>query len=132
MASPMRLASALIAAAEKEAAIQKRSVPKQIEFWAELGQAVEHTIGFADVIAITQGLKRIELEPLVSATADPDDVFDNLEARRRSGTLSEKVTSAAFSYEASKRRPGFLERVNNLSGKRETGRFQNGEFTVHQ
>lgn len=132
MASPMRLASALIAAAEKEAAIQKRSVPKQIEFWAELGQAVEQTIGFDDVIAITQGLKRIELKPLVSATADPDDVFDNLEARRTSGTLSEKVTSAAFSYAASKRRPGFLDRVNNLSGKRETGRFQNGEFTVYK
>jgi len=128
----MRLDSALIAAAEREAAIQKRSIPKQIEFWAELGKAVEHIIGFNDVIAITQGFKRIEIEPLVSLTADPDEVFDNLETLRAHGTLSEKVTTAAFYYEASKSRPGFLDRVNNAGGKRETGRFQNGEFTVYQ
>lgn len=130
MASPMRLDSTLIAAAEREATIQKRSVPKQIEFWAELGMAVERTIGFDDVIAITQGLKRIELEPLASPTADPDEVFDDLETRRAGGTLSKKVTAAAISYEASKSRPGFLDRVNSASRKRETGRFQNGTFIV--
>ena len=132
MASPMRLDSALIAAAEREAIIQKRSIPKQIEFWAELGKAVEHIIGFDDVIAITQGLKRIELEPLVSAVADPDDVFDTLEAQRAMGTLSENVTSAPVYFEASKTRPGFLDRVTRASGKRETGRFQNGEFTAYE
>lgn len=132
MASPMRLDSALIVAAEKEAVIQKRSIPKQIEFWAELGKAVEQIIGFDDVIAITQGLKRIELEPLVSSPVDPDEVFDNLETRRASGTLSKNVTSAAFYYEASKNHPGFLDRVNSASGKRKTGRFQNGEFTVYK
>jgi hypothetical protein len=130
MASPMRLDSTLIAAAEREAAIQKRSIPKQIEFWAELGKAVEHIISFDDVIAITQGLKRIELEPLVSPVADPDDVFADLEADRTTGTLSENVTSAAVYYEASRALPGYLDRVNGLTGKRETGRFRNGEFMV--
>lgn len=132
MASPMRLDSALIAAAEREAAIQKRSIPKQIEFWAELGKAVEHIIGFDDVIAITQGLKRIELEPLTSFAVDPDDVFERLETDRTNHTLSEKITSASLYYEASKKQPGFLDRVNSASGKRETGRFQNGEFTVYE
>lgn len=132
MASPMRLDSALIAAAEREAAIQKRSIPKQIEFWAELGKAVEHVIGMDDVIAITQGLKRIELENLVSSTAEPDDVFDSLEESRASGSLFEKVSAAPMYFEASPSRPGFLDRVNSTSGKRETGRFQNGEFKVHE
>jgi hypothetical protein len=130
MASPMRLDSALIAAAEREAALQKRSIPKQIEFWAELGKAVEHVLGFDDVIAITQGLKRIELEPVVSTSADPDDVFDDLEHFRTSGALSEKVTTAAVYYEASKHRAGLLDRVDGTTGKRETSRFQNGEFMV--
>lgn len=132
MASPMRLDAALIAAAEREAAIQKRSIPKQIEFWAELGKAVEHVIGMDDVIAITQGLKRIALEDLMSSTADPDDVFESLEAGRASGLLSERVTAAPLYYEASPSRPGLLDRVNRLTGKRETGRFVNGEFTVHE
>ena len=128
MASPMRLDSALIAAAEREAAIQKRSIPKQIEFWAELGKAVEHIIGFDDVIAITQGLKRIELEPLVSKSVDADDVFDVLESRRSAGSLAENITGASLYYEASRKRPGFLDRVNTASGQRQTGHFHNGEF----
>lgn len=130
MASPMRLDSALIAAAEREAAIQKRSIPKQIEFWAELGKAVEHLIGFDDVIAVTQGLKRIELAPYISTTVSPDDVFDMLESRRSAGTLSDDVTGAAVYYEASKTHPGYLDRVNSTIRKRETGRFQNGDFKV--
>ena len=36
MTSPIRLNPILLGAAEREAAIQKRSVPKQIEYWAEL------------------------------------------------------------------------------------------------
>lgn len=132
MASPMRLDAALIAAAEREAAIQKRSIPKQIEFWAELGKAVENVIGMDDVIAITQGLKKIALEDLMSATADPDDIFDSLEAGRASGLLSGQVTAAPVYFEASLSRPGLLDRVNRASGKRETGRFVNGEFTVHE
>lgn len=130
MASPMRLDSSLIAAAEREAAIQKRSIPKQIEFWAELGKAVEHLIGVDDVIAVTQGLKRIELAPLVSIAVNPDDVFDMLESKRTAGTLADDVTGAAVYYEASKSRPGCLDKVDSVSQKRETGRFQNGEFRM--
>jgi ABC-type amino acid transport substrate-binding protein len=126
----MRLDSALIAAAEREAAIQKRSIPKQIEFWAELGKAVEHLIGFDDVIAVTQGLKKIELAPLSSSSVAPDDVFDMLESKRAAGTLSDEVTGAAVYYEASRIRPGLLDRVDAAGGKRETGRFQNGEFRI--
>lgn len=132
MASPMRLDAALIAAAEREAALQKRSIPKQIEFWAELGKAVEHVIGMDDVVAITQGLKKIALEDLVSLPVDPDDVFDSLEAARTSGSLSDQVTAAAMYFEASLSHPGLLDRVERATGKRETGRFINGEFTVHE
>lgn len=132
MASPMRLDSALVAAAEREGAMQKRSIPKQIEFWAELGKAVEHIIGMEDVIAITQGLKKIELEPVTSMPASPDDVFDTLENSRTKGTLSGQVTSAAVYYEASLSRPGLLDKVDSASGKRETGLFLNGEFRVHE
>ena len=69
MASPLRLNAALIEAAEREGAIQKRSVPRQIEFWAELGKAVESVVGPADVVAVIQGIKKIKVEPVTSQEA---------------------------------------------------------------
>jgi hypothetical protein len=132
MAKPMRLDSALVEAAKREAALQKRSIPKQIEFWAELGKAVEHVIGMEEVIAITQGLKQLKLENIVSSSADPDDVFDTLEQSRVSGSLSENVSAAVVYFEASTRRPGLLDKVNTATGERQTGRFRDGEFLVSE
>ena len=132
MTNPMRLDSALVEAAKREAALQKRSIPKQIEFWAELGKAVERVIGIEEVIAVTQGLKQLKLENIVSSSADPDDVFDSLEQSRASGSLSDNVSAAVVYYEASTRRPGLLDKVNTATGERQTGRFRDGEFLVSE
>jgi hypothetical protein len=132
MASPLRLNAALIEAAEREGAVQKRSVPRQIEFWAELGKAVESVVGPADVVAVIQGIKRIKVEPVASIAVDPGDVFDSIETDRKSGALGKKVTSAAIYYETSLSRPGLLDRVNASTGERQTGRFHNGEFKVQR
>lgn len=130
MTSPIRLNSALVAAAEKEGTIQKRSVPKQIEFWAELGKAVARVMDLSDVFAIIQGLKKVKVEPVTSVSVDPSDVFNSLENTRKSGNLAEKVTSSAVYYEASLSQQGLLDRVNSYTGERETGHFHNGEFKV--
>ena len=130
MTSPIRLNSALVAAAEREGTIQKRSVPKQIEFWAELGKAVVRVMDLSDVFAIIQGLKKVKVEPVTSVAVDPRDVFNSLENKRKSGNLAEKVTSSAVYYEASLSRQGLLDRVNSDTGERETGQFHNGEFKV--
>jgi hypothetical protein len=130
MTSPIRLNSALVAAAEKEGTIQKRSVPKQIEFWAELGKAVARVMDLSDVFAIIQGLKKVNVEPVTSVAVDPRGVFNSLENKRKSGNLAEKVTSSAVYYEASLSRQGLLDRVNSDTGERETGQFHNGEFKV--
>ena len=130
MTSPIRLNSALVAAAEKEGTIQKRSVPKQIEFWAELGKAVARVMDLSDVFAIIQGLKKVKVEPVTSVAVDPRDVFNSLENKRKSGNLAEKVTSSAVYYEASLSQQGLLDRVNSYTGERETGQFHNGEFKV--
>ena len=130
MTSPIRLNSALVAAAEKEGTIQKRSVPKQIEFWAELGKAVARVMDLSDVFAIIQGLKKVKVEPVMSVAVDPSDVFNSLENKRKSGNLAEKVTSSAVYYEASLSQQGLLDKVNSYTGERETGHFHNGEFKV--
>jgi len=132
MASPLRLSAALVEAAEKEGAVQKRSAPKQIEFWAELGKAVDGVIDAADVVAVIQGLRKIKVEPVTSMAVDSRDVFDSLETIRESGGLAEKVTSAAVYYEASLSRPGLLDRVSSHTGERQTGQFHKGVFKVQR
>jgi hypothetical protein len=132
MASPLRLSAALVEAAEKEGAVQKRSAPKQIEFWAELGKAVDGVIDAADVVAVIQGLRKIKVEPVKSMAVDSRDVFDSLETIRESGGLAEKVTSAAVYYEASLSRPGLLDRVSSRTGERQTGQFHKGVFKVQR
>ena len=132
MASPLRLSTALVEAAEKEGAVQKRSAPKQIEFWAELGKAVDGVIDSADVVAVIQGLRKIKVEPVKSMAVDSRDVFDSLETIRESGGLAEKVTSAAVYYEASLSRPGLLDRVSSRTGERQTGQFYKGVFKVQR
>ncbi len=121
---------ALISAAEREGKLQKRSIPKQIEFWAELGKSVERVIEHADVFAVLQGLKKINVEPAASVTAASDDVFSALEKSRKNGELTNAVTTAAVYYEASTERPGLLDRVNTVTGKRCSGQFRDGKFKV--
>jgi len=128
-ASPIRLSPSLLSAAERTGLIQKRSVPMQIEFWAELGKMVERFIKAEDAYAILQGFKQLRVEPVASKAVDPDDVFASLEASRKSGNLKEKVTTAAIYYEASLKTPGCLDQVESKTGVRQTGRFINGEFT---
>jgi len=128
MANPLRLNAALIASAERSGAVYKRSVPKQIEYWAELGRAIERVVSMEDIIAVKENIKKIVFEPVAAKSADPAKVFSSLEKRRKSGKLSKEVTSAAVYYEASLKHPGLIDRVDSATGKRQAGHFQNGEF----
>ena len=128
MANPMRLNPELIAAAERAGLVQKRSIPKQIEFWATLGKAVEAIIEYSDIFAILQGVKKITIEPVLPAAVAPEEVFTTLEARRTAGELADNVTTAAVYFEASRSHAGLLDRVDAGTGERRTGRFHNGEF----
>lgn len=130
MANPMRLSPELVEAAERESLIQKRSVPKQIEFWATLGKAVQNVIDYSDVVAVTQGLKNIIVETVESPPAALSEVFADLERSRKSGALAKSVTTAAVYYETSRSKSSMIDRVNSATGERQTGRFQKGKFKV--
>ena len=130
--SPIRLDPELIAAAKREGLLKKRSAPKQIEFWAEVGKAVELVMDINDVFAVIQGFKKIKVESVKSTAVDPADVFNSLEESRKSGELAKKVTSSAVYFEASRSKPGLLDRVSSATGVRQTGRFYNGEFKIQE
>ena len=127
-AKPMRLSRSLVISAEKAGAIHKRTTPKQIEYWAEIGRSVERMINMDDILGVTHGLKKIKIEPFESLPVASKDIFDELEEYRSSGNLSKHVTSSKIYYEASIKHPGLLDKVNTVTGERNTGQFFNGKF----
>ena len=126
-----RIDANLAKQAEREARVENRSKAKQLEYWAKLGKAISSKLHISDAIAVTQGLKEIRLEystPLQSDNIDSDVIFSNLENDRKNNVLAGKITSARIYYEASLSREGFLDKVDSMTGKRETGQFEDGEF----
>ena len=127
----VRIDKNLALQAEREARIQNRSNAKQIEYWAKIGKAISSKLSIADVFAVSQGIKTIKLEVTPSVQSIPvisDDIFNDLENDRAKGLLAKNVTSARIYYEASVEHPGYLDRVNSVTQKRQTGSFENGEF----
>jgi len=127
MSTAIRLDDQLIQAAEIEAANHKRTPPKQIEYWAEIGKAVSRCAPSNDLLALMQGIAQVSILPPQSVSVASDSVFEQLEKDRQQGTLSQKVTRANYRYEASLTHPGLLDRVE-LNGTRQTGHFRDGEF----
>jgi len=124
----LRIDESLVIQAQRQAKVQNRSINGQIEYWAKLGRAIASNISAADAFSVTQGLKEIRLETSQSISIDPNAVLNELEADREKGFSGKPVTSAPFYFEASVSKPGFLDKVNTMSGERQTGRFQNGKF----
>ena len=80
---------------------------------------------------MSQGIKTIKLEMASSVEAipvDSDAIFNDLEKDREEDLLAKKVTSARIFYEASVENPGYLDRVDSITNKRETGALEHGEF----
>ncbi len=129
----LRIDKDLALQAEREARIQNRSKTKQLEYWAKIGKTISSRLSIADVFAVSQGIKTIKIEAISSAQSLPvnsDDIFNDLENDRAKGLLAENVTSAKIYYEGSVKHPGYLDRVNSVTQRRQTGSFENGEFRV--
>lgn len=125
----IRLNTDLIFQAQSAAAVQCRSIPNQVEYWANLGRIISSVIGIEDAFAILQGLKDLRVEPTQTISIDSDTVFNNLEADRAKGFVDKPITSAPFYFEASQKMPGLLDRVNSQTGERKTGKFVTGKFS---
>jgi len=82
--------------------------------------------------ALTEVLEAEERnEKKISPKSKPvnvNEVFDEIENNRASGTLSSKVVKDEVWYEESKDNPGMLYRIS-VKG-RELGTFKNGKFIV--
>jgi hypothetical protein len=126
----LRIDESLVIQAQRHARVEHRSINGQVEYWAKLGKAIASKISMADAFAVIQGLKEIHLENPKSIPIDTETVLKTLEADRAQGFSDKPITSAPFYFEASIRKPGFLDKVDTVTGERQTGRFQNGNFEV--
>jgi hypothetical protein len=127
MTTAVRLEDRLVRYAAAEGQVNRRSTPKQIEYWAEIGRAVAGEVTGEDLIAITQGVRRVKVEPVVPESLTSDDLWAEVDQVRSSGELSRSIARGRRVYQASTDKPGYLEAISP-DGSRVVGQFKNGRF----
>lgn len=127
MATAIRIDDKLIREASAEAQVQRRSTPKQIEYWAEIGRIVAGEVTAEDLVAIAQGNRRVRVEPLVPDSVSSDDLWAEVDAARESGELAKAISHHRTVYQCSPDKPGYLQAIHP-DGTRQIGVFRNGAF----
>ena len=118
MSQPVKLSDDLVLDARLTAEVAERSIAGQIEFWAQLGRAVEPLLQGAQALA----LRRAGAAKPLSACLES---VDSSEGRRR---VADHLNSQPFPhYEPAPDAPGLLVRID-ADGTRTVGRFINRQF----
>jgi len=120
MSQPVKLSDEIVLDARLTAEIAERSIAGQIEFWAQLGRAIEPLLDGARALALRRaGAVRPMSECLASVDSDA--------GRLR---VSAYLHSRPFPhYEASHTSPGLLVRIDE-DGTRTEGRFVGRAFQL--
>jgi len=126
--SPVRLQADLMEAAALTGKRLHRSSAEQIEYWASIGRSVGLLLNPDSLLAVTAGLARLKVEPVIASPVDPDQVFAALERDRKSGVLARSVSQSTVRYQASDSHPGQLEQIDT-DGTITIGQFKGGVFT---
>lgn len=118
MSQPVKISDELILDARLTAEIAERSIAGQIEFWAQLGRAIEPLLDGARALALRRAGKAV---PLSECLASVDSAAGR-------GRVAEYLESRPFPHnEPAPDAPGFLVRVD-ADGTRTVGRFVGREF----
>jgi hypothetical protein len=118
MSQPVKLSDELVLDARVTAEVANRSIAGQIEFWAQLGRAIEPLLDGARALALRRAGKTISLSECFATIDAP-------EGRRR---VAEYLESRPFPhYEAATDAPGLLVRID-ADGTRTVGRFVGRQF----
>ena len=127
MSTPLRVNDGLFNEAEAEGSLLSRSAAKQVEYWAELGKRVAHSVTPADILALMQGIARVHIEVPATQPVNPENVFEMVDKASSAKQSGQPITRGGLYYEASKGRPGLLDQVMS-DGTRLTGHFSKGSF----
>ena len=123
----IRLDLALVESAEKVSDKLFRSVPKQIEYWASLGQKVDHELTSHEISDFMDGV--IDIEPRSKSIEDfsLSSVNEQIEYERSLGTLKSSLTESKEWFDISSEYSGYLVKKND-KGESVVGKFENGAF----
>ena len=118
MGQPVKLSDVLVLDARLTGEIAERSIAGQLEYWANLGRAIDPLLQGTQALALC---KQAAVRPLSECL----DSVDTPKGRKR---LEHHLDTLPFPhYEPAPRKPGFLVRIDE-SGKRAVGRFINRQF----
>lgn len=122
MSQPVKLSDELVLDARLTSEVANRSIAGQIEFWAQLGRAIEPLLDGAHALALRRVGKKMPLSECFAT-------IDSPEGRRR---VAEYLASRPFPhYEAAPDAPGLLVRID-ADGTRTVGRFVGRQFQAVQ
>jgi hypothetical protein len=120
MSQPVKLSDELVLDARLTAQFAERSIAGQIEYWAQLGRAIEPLLEGAHALALRRAGATRSLAECLESVDSPD-------GRRR---VAEHLDSQPFPhYEPARDLPGMLVRIEE-DGSRTVGRFVNRKFTA--
>jgi ParD-like antitoxin of type II bacterial toxin-antitoxin system len=118
MSQPVKLSDVLVLDARLTGAIAERSIAGQIEYWANLGRAIEPLLQGRQALALCKKAGARPLAECLASTETP-------KGRRR---LEKYLDTLPFPhYQTVPHKPGFLVRIEE-NGKRTIGRFINRQF----
>jgi hypothetical protein len=118
MGQPVKLSDELVLNARMMSDLTDRSIAGQIEYWAQLGRAVEPLLDGARVIALRRSLQERKLSDCLTDVDSPS-------GRAR---VAAHLNSLPYPrYEPAPDAPGLLVRIE-ASGARTLGRFVGREF----
>lgn len=117
MSQPVKLSDDLVLDARMIAQVAERSIAGQIEYWAQLGRAVEPLLRGAQALALRRAGA---VRPLSECLAD----VDSNEGRRR---VTEYIDLQPFPHYEPADEPGLLIRIEE-DGTRTIGRFLKRRF----
>ena len=120
MSQPVKVSDSLILDARLMSEASHRSIAGQIEFWANLGRAVEVLLRGDKLMALAQAGKSEPLSECIKSVNTPL-------GRRR---LMQHLKSLPYPHsEPASGAPGLLARIE-ADGQRTVGRFVNRQFQV--
>jgi hypothetical protein len=120
MSQPVKLSDELVLDARLTAELGERSIAGQIEYWAQLGRAIEPLLEGSKALALRRAGALVPLSKCLASV-------DSTEGRRR---LAEYLESRPFPhFEPAPNGGGLLVRIDE-DGTRTVGRFIDREFQV--
>lgn len=118
MSQPVKLSDELVLDARLTSELAQRSIAGQIEYWSQLGRAVEPLLEGAQALALRRA-------GAVKPLSECLEAVDSPEGRR---LLDEYLHCRPFPhYEPAPDAPGMLVRIDE-DGSRTVGRFVNRQF----